>query len=160
FAAARRAARVRPTEALLEAATARRPVSLVRVLAGVAILAAGVGVLVLLAQGASGDGGDAPAATMVLMLAAALLWPLLALPFVTLLGLPVMAIGRAPGLLARANARTNPRRTASVATPLMLAVALIGSLWFGKSALQQQTTEQTEQRVVADHVVRAEGAPG
>src|SRR5262245_38769268 len=46
FAAARRAARIRPTEALREAATAQRPASLVRALAGLATLAAGVAVLV------------------------------------------------------------------------------------------------------------------
>jgi putative ABC transport system permease protein len=63
-------------------------------------------------------------------------------------------------MLARANARANLRRTASVATPLMLAIALIATIFFGKSALQHRTTEQTEQRVTATHVVRADGAPG
>src|SRR5262249_40071451 len=123
FASARRAARVRPTEALREAATSQRAASLVRVLTGVAALAVGVGVLVMLAGGSSG-GEDAPAATMVLMVAAALLAPVVALPFVTLLGLPAALLGRAPGLLAHANTRASLRRAASVATPLMLAVSL------------------------------------
>src|SRR5262245_14796976 len=65
FASARRAARIRPTEALRDAAAPRRPLSPFRALAGVALLAAGVAVLVVLARGSSG-GEDAPAATMVL----------------------------------------------------------------------------------------------
>jgi len=161
FVSARRASRIRPTEALREATVQRRPVSWFRGLAGLAVLAAGVAVLIIFAQG-SGVGGesDAPAATMVLMLAAALLGPLLALPFAWLLGLPTAAFSRAPGMLARANTRANLRRAASVATPVMLAVSLICTILFAKSALQQQTAKQTSQRVAAGFVLRAHDAPG
>jgi putative ABC transport system permease protein len=124
------------------------------------MLAAGIAVLVTLAHGSAGGDSDAPAATMVLMLAATLLGPALALPFVLLLGLPVATMSRGPGLLARANARANLRRTASVATPLMLAVSLVATIFFAKSALQHRITEQTDQRITAEHVVRPENAPG
>ena len=161
FVSARRASRIRPTDALREATVQRRPVSWTRGLAGLALLAAGVAVLVVFAQGSGGGGeSDAPAATMVLMLAVALLGPLLALPFAWLLGLPIAALGRAPGMLARANTRANLRRAASVATPVMLAVSLICTILFAKSALQQQTAEQTSQRVAAGYVLRAQDAPG
>ena len=161
FVSARRASRIRPTDALREASVQRRPVSWLRGLAGLAVLAAGVVVLVVFAQ-RSGAGGesDAPAATMILMLAAALLGPLLALPFAWLLGLPVAAVSRAPGMLARANTRANLRRAASVATPVMLAVSLLCTILFAKSALQRQTTEQTSRRVAAGYVLRAQNAPG
>ena len=144
FVSARRASRIRPTDALREATVQRRPVSWPRGLCGLALLAGGVAVLIVFAQGSGGGGeSDAPAATMVLMLAAALLGPLLALPFAWLLGLPIAAVSRAPGMLARANTRANLRRAASVATPVMLAISLICTILFAKSALQQQTAEQT-----------------
>ena len=118
-------------------------------------------VLAVLAQSSNAGGeSDAPAATLILMLAAALLGPLLALPFAWLLGLPVAAFGRASGMLARANTRANLRRAASVATPVMLAVSLICTISFSKSALQQQTTEQTSKRVAAGYVLRAHDATG
>ena len=135
--------------------------SWLRGLLGLGVLAGGVAVLAVLAQGSSAGGeNDAPAATLILMLAAALLGPLLALPFAWLLGLPVRALGRAPGVLAHANTRANLRRAASVATPVMLAVSLVCTILFAKSALQQQTTEQTRKRVTAGYVLRAYNAPG
>ena len=161
FASARRASRIRPTDALREATVQRRPVSWVRGLAGLAVLAAGVAILVIFSRGSSGGGeSDAPAAAMVLMLAAALLGPLLALPFAWLLGIPIVAVSRGPGMLARANTRANLRRAASVATPVMLAISLVCTILFAKSALQQQTTQQTAKRTKAGYVLRAKDAPG
>jgi putative ABC transport system permease protein len=125
------------------------------------VLVAGVAALIVFAHGAGGGGeSDAPAASMILMLAVALLGPLLALPFAWLLGLPVAAVSRAPGMLARANTRANLRRAASVATPVMLAVSLLCTILFAKSALQRQTTEETSQRVAAGYVLRPQNAPG
>ena len=161
FVSARRASRIRPTDALREAAVQRRPISWRRGVAGLAVLAAGIATLVAFAHRSSAGGqSDAPAAAMILMLAAALLGPLLALPFAWLLGLPLAAMSRAPGMLARANTRANLRRAASVATPVMLAVSLICTILFAKSALQRQTAEQTNQRVSAGYVLRAQDAPG
>src|SRR5262245_7367565 len=138
FASARRAARIHPTEALRDAAVQRRVVSWPRALAGLALLAAGIAAVRAV------DADDAPAGTMILMLAAALLGPLIALPFVWLLGLPLSALSHGPGMLARANTRANLRRAAAVATPVMLAVSLVCTLYFGQTALQQQMNEQTD----------------
>ena len=160
FASGRRASRIRPTDALREASVQRRPVSWLRGLTGLAALAAGVGVLFFILGGGSSGQSDAPAATMILMVAAALLGPLLALPFAWLLGLPLAALSRGPGMLARANTRANLRRVASVATPVMLAVSLICTILFAKSAYQQETTAQTAHRTTAEYVIRAHDAPG
>ncbi len=140
FASARRASRIRPTDALRESTIQPRPVSLLRGLTGVAAAAGGVAVL---AASGSGRESTAPASAIVWMVAVALLGPLLARPFTWLIGLPLSAISRGPGLLARANTRANLRRVASVATPLMLAVSLVCTLYFGKTMLEQQTTKQT-----------------
>ncbi len=157
FASARRAARIRPTDALREASVQRRPLTLLRGLAGLAALAGGIAVVT-----ASGGGSEdsAPAATMVWMVAVALLGPLLALPFVWLIGLPLAGLSRGPGLLARANARANLRRVASVATPMVLAVSLVATVFFGKAMLQQQATRQTADRTTANLVLSAPSAAG
>ncbi len=161
FASARRASRIRPTDALREATVQRRPVSWLRGLSGLALLAGGLAVVVVAARGAAGGGeSDAPAAAMIWMLAAALLGPVLALPFIWLLGVPLAAVGRGPGLLARANSRANLRRVASVATPLMLAISLVCTILFAKTVLLRQTTEQTAQRSTAEYVLRGRDAPG
>lgn len=157
FASARRASRIRPTDALREASVQARPISVVRGLAGLAALAGG---LVVLTTAGGGREGGAPAAAMVWMLAVALLGPLLAWPFAWLIGLPLTALSRGPGLLAGANARSNLRRVASVATPVMLALSLVSTMYFAKTILQQQTTEETARRTVADHVLRSRDTLG
>jgi len=157
FASARRASRIRPTDALREAAVQRRLVSWRKGLVGAATLVAGI-----LAVSVSGGGREssAPAATLLLMVAAALLGPLLAWPFARLLGLPFMAFGNGPGLLARANTRANLTRTASLAAPVMLAVSLICTIYFGKAILERQTAAQTAQRTTAAYVLQARSGPG
>jgi putative ABC transport system permease protein len=157
FASARRAARIRPTDALRESAIRPRPVSLIRGLFGLAAVGGGAAVLMV-----SGGGRDsiAPASALVWMLAVALLGPLLAWPFSWLIGLPLSAFSRGPGMLARANTRGDLRRVASVATPLMLAVALVVTIYYGKSALWQQTIEQTNQRTTADYVLSSGKSAG
>ena len=161
FASARRAARVRPADALRESTVQRRPVGRFRALAGVAVLATGVGLALAFSQGGVSGGEDAPAASMVLMLAAALLGPLLALPFVRLLGMPFAALSRGPGMLAGANSRANLRRVASVATPLVLAISLASEYAFARTTFERQTTQQAERSIAAEHVlVPTESAAG
>ena len=157
FASARRASRIRPTDALREVTIQRRPISLVKALAGTAALIGGFAVILL-----SGSGRDssAPASAMVWMLAVALLGPLLAWPFVSAIGLPLAAISRGPGMLARANTRANLRRVASVAVPLILAIGLATTIFFGKSILQQQTANQTAERTKAGFILRARTGAG
>jgi putative ABC transport system permease protein len=123
------------------------------------VAAAAGGVAVLAASG-SGRESTAPASAVVWMVAVALLGPLLARPFTWLIGSPLSAISRGPGLLARANTGANLRRVASVATPLMLAVSLVCTLYFGKTMLEQQTTKQTSARTTADYVLGAGTSAG
>jgi putative ABC transport system permease protein len=159
FASARRASRIRPVDALREAAVERRPVSWLRGLAGLGAFGAGLAIL-LVSAGGPGSGDDAPASAFVWVAAAALLGPLLALPFVWLAGPLVEAIGRGPGMLARANTRANLRRVASVATPLTLTIALAFTILFSRTTLERQTAEQAERSIAATHVLMAAEGPG
>jgi putative ABC transport system permease protein len=151
FASGRRASRIRPADALRESSVEPGLLSRKRALAGVGALAVGVAVFVGTARSASGD--DAPAAGLVWMLAAVMLGPVLALPFVWLIGGLLERIGGGPGLLARANAHANLRRLTSVATPLMLAVSLACALLVSRAVVASATGEQVADSLRADHVL-------
>jgi putative ABC transport system permease protein len=157
FASARRASRIRPTDALRESSARRGVVTPLRLVLGLAAIAGGAAIL---ARAGSGSESIAPAAAMVWMLAAALLGPLLAWPFSRLLGPPLTVFGNGPGLLARANTRAELRRVASVATPLTLAVALVATIFYGKSLIEQQTENQTAERTTAGYVLSARDGRG
>ena len=157
WASARRASRIRPTEALREAAVQPRRIPLPRVLAGLALAGIGGWVLVDSVAGIDSGGADTAAiASMIWMVSAAFLGPVLARPFTAVLGLPVRVFGKAPGLLARVSTRTNVRRVASIATPVMLTVALAGTILVSKSTQQQSTEDDIAARTTADLVVRTD----
>jgi putative ABC transport system permease protein len=154
FVSGRRASRIRPVDALREAAVERRPITPFRAVAGLVALVVGVAVFVTTTRNVSGGGGDdAPAAGLVWMLSATLLGPLLALPFVWAIGRPLAALSPGPGLLARANSRANLRHLVSVATPLMLAVSLACALLIARATVERVTREQVSQSLTADHVL-------
>jgi putative ABC transport system permease protein len=161
FVSARRASKIRPTDALREATVQHRPVSWLRAVAGLAALAGGTAVVLLAAHSSGGlRQSDAPAAAMLLMVAAALLGPLLAWPFAWLVGSPLAAFAGAPGLLAWANTRANLRRAASVATPLMLAISVVSTMYIAKTILHKETHTQTAKRTTATYVLRARKTSG
>lgn len=154
----RRASRIRPADALREASVETRPLSLLRGIAG--LIALGVGFAVFLGtvrNVGTGGGDEAPAAGLVWMLAAALLGPLIALPFVSLIGRPLQAISPGPGLLARAASRAGLRHLTSVATPLMLTVSLACTLLITRATVERATNEQASLRVIAEHVLVPSG---
>ncbi len=161
FVSARRASRIRPTDALREATVQARPISWLRAVTGLVAFLGGIAVVLLAARNAGGlHESDAPAAAMLLMVAAALLGPLLAWPFAWLVGRPMAGLRSAPGLLAWANTRSSLRRTASVATPLMLAISVVSSLYIAKSILHKETHAQTAKRTTAAFVLRAHRTKG
>ncbi|MFL5914466.1 MAG: FtsX-like permease family protein [Gaiellaceae bacterium] len=158
FVSARRASKIRPTDALREATVQGRPLSRVRAAAGVVALAGGIVVVVLDARHVRQS--DAPVAAMVLMVAAALLGPMLARPFAWLAGKPLAMFGSGPGVLAWANTRTNLRRAASVATPLMLAISIVSTVYVSKSIVHKETHAQTVERTSAAFVLQAREGRG
>ena len=154
FVSGRRAARVRPVDALREAAVEKRLISPLRAVAGFIALLVGLAVFLSTVQNLSGGGGsDAPAAGLVWMLAATLLGPILALPFVWAIGRPLAAVSPGPGLLARASSRANLRHLVSVATPLMLVVSLACALLVSRATVERATRDQASRSLTADHVI-------
>ncbi|MFI0818033.1 FtsX-like permease family protein [Streptomyces sp. NPDC021098] len=155
--AARRPARIKPGQALGEAAVERMRPGVIRTLLGAAAL---VGGFVLAGFAASASGEDAAntalGIVMLFMLAVALLGPLIARLCAWLIGLPLRA-GAAPAVLASANTLANARRLASAITPIVLAIAFSSTLVFMHTSEDRAMAGQRRAGIVADQVVSAPG---
>ncbi len=93
------------------------------------------------------------------LLGVVLLLPAVVRPAVRALGAPLRRFGP-PGVLARANAMRNPRRTAITASALVIGLALVGlTATFGASA-RASVGESTAAGLRADYVVKSDGFTG
>ena len=161
YLAARRPAKLRPSQALGEAAVERVRPGVVRTVLGAVALAGGV----VLATVAAQQAGDAAANTalgvvMCFLLAVALLGPLLARLAATVLGLPLRSgCAGAAGSLAADNTRANARRLASAITPIVMVTAFCGTLLFLQSTISHVSAQQVRSGIVADQVLGSAG-PG
>jgi putative ABC transport system permease protein len=153
---ARRAIRIAPVAALVETsgeAEARVPRR--RVLAGGAIGVLGVGAVV---AGVSG-----PSVTLVglgsagLLIARAVLAPLLARPLAGALGRPLRALFGTPGRLGRENSMRSPHRTAQTAAALMIGIGLVSSIGVLGASLSKSATDQINSAVNADYIITSSG---
>ncbi|MFE7511052.1 FtsX-like permease family protein [Streptomyces sp. NPDC057540] len=157
---ARRTSRIRPAEALSEAAMEHRPASAGRIAAGVAALVAGAVLLAVLSTLRS-----EPAATpvtflsvVVLAVAVSLLGPLIARAALAVLGAPLRT-SRVAGHLAAANARANTGRLAAAITPLTLLIGMACTVLFVQTTMGAAATAQARTGSKADWVVASAG-PG
>jgi putative ABC transport system permease protein len=156
LAAARRAARIRPAEALLEAAIEPRGLGVARWLLGLAALGGAAAMFALF--GGDNANSFAEVTALLLAIALALLSPLLlALP-ATLLSWPLRF--RASGFLASAAMATHRRRVGAVAAPLVLLVALAGSYAISDATTRAATQDTTANRTRAPFVVVARAGEG
>ncbi|MFH9618485.1 FtsX-like permease family protein [Streptomyces pratensis] len=126
-----RAGRIRPVEALRDASVDTAGMTPSRLLLGAAVLLTGLG---LLGWSLLTDPGDVLKRKtyilqpMWIVVGCALLAPLVVRPLTRLLTWLPARLPGATGLLARQNASTGIRRTAAVAAPVLINVALAGSL--------------------------------
>ena len=156
--AARRVTRIRPSEALGEAAVEPSRSGKARLVSGLVMLGIGA------AAGAftAGSGGQTAliAATGMLYLlvtGVALLAPWIN-GFAARLLAPVLGtVWGAGGYLAGKNLQANAKGATAVLTALVLSVGLGGSVWFLQDNLQRQTVAQTRSGVVAQWALVAPG---
>jgi putative ABC transport system permease protein len=154
--ASRSAARVAPVEALLDAATERRPMSRGRWIAGLAILGLGVVLAVATATGGADRRVNLAIATsMGLIAAAALLSPIVIGPIARLATAPFAR--RSPGasaMLVRAELLNATRRAASTAAPVIVAVGfavlISGLVDTMRTAYPAEVTRQLAGEVLID----------
>ncbi|MFD9411378.1 FtsX-like permease family protein [Streptomyces sp. NPDC059989] len=161
-AASWRAGRVGPAEALREAAVEPGAMTAGRWILGAGLLLTGLGTL---AHALFTDPSDLLhrktylSRPMLLIVAFALLAPVLVRPLVRLAGWLPARLPGAGGMLVRENAATGIRRTAAVAAPVLVTVALAGSLLGTTATLNEAKAAEIRQRTTADFVITG-GAGG
>ncbi|MFE9395164.1 FtsX-like permease family protein [Streptomyces flavidovirens] len=157
WAASWRAGRIGPAEALRESSVDSGTMPLGRRLLGYGLLLAGTGLLAWsLGTDPSGLLKRKTYMTqpMVLVVAVALLAPLLVRPVARALRLP-----GAVGMLVRENTAASLRRTAAIAAPVLVTVALAGSLLGSAETITASKAGEARARTAADLVVTG-GADG
>ncbi|WP_053623102.1 ABC transporter permease [Streptomyces sp. NRRL F-2295] len=155
-----RAGRIGPTEALRESAVDSRAMPVSRWLIGGAVLAAGLGLLALALL-------DSPAdllkrktyvtQPMLLIVGFALFAPVLVGPLNRLLTWLLARLPGATAMLARENASAGIRRTAAVAAPVVITVALAASLMGTTATISEAKADEARERITADLVATAGG---
>lgn len=151
---ARRTSRIRPVEALGDAALRPARLPAVRVLAGLGCLGGAAALTAVLAS-LHTEAASSPVTMLtaiVWTVAVALLGPAAARAAAALLAVPLRA---APvgGHLAAANLRTGARRLASVITPLTLMTGLTATILFGQTTMGHAATGQAADGTLAAHVL-------
>lgn len=156
YAASRRAGRVGPLEALREAVTDERPMTPGRWVAGSGLLLCAVA---FTGWRLGSDPGDLlkrktyTVQPMLLISACGMLAPVLVRPVVRLLMWIPVRLTSFAGRLVRANAAAGIRRTAAVAAPVLVMVALTGSLLGAAWTLKEAKTVEARARTGADYVL-------
>lgn len=147
-----RAGRIRPLEALREAALEQRMMTAGRWVAGGGLLVTGLGLVVWRLVT---DPGEAlhrktyVTQPMLLITAVALLAPILVRPLVR----AIAWLPGAVGMLVRENASAGVRRTAAIAAPVLVTVALAGSLLGTTATIDKAKTAEVRTRSAADLIV-------
>ncbi|GEC08159.1 hypothetical protein SSP24_58140 [Streptomyces spinoverrucosus] len=160
LAASWRAGRISPTQALREASVDTEAMTWGRWLFGLGLLLTAAVTLALTLLTEPGDllhRKTYVGRPMLLITGVALLAPVLVRPLTRLLAwLPAQLPG-AGGLLVRENAAAGVRRTAAIAAPVLVTVALAGSLLGATATLNEAKATELRERTVADFVVTAAG---
>ncbi|MFD2797052.1 FtsX-like permease family protein [Promicromonospora vindobonensis] len=156
--AGRRAARVKPSQALSEAALDGRLISGWRALAGLILVGAGVALTIVTVAVLSGPLAPATAAPAVIVftIGLAVLAPVLAKLMIFVVQWPVRAIGGLTGELAVLNARGRTSRLAAVMGPVILLTGVSTGMLYLQTTNDTADREAYASSIVADAVVTAE----
>lgn len=152
-----RAARVAPIAAMQEATLGGRRTP-VRTVGGAALTVGGV--VLVLAGLDQGELAWVGAGAVALFVGLAMIAPVLSRPIVAALGAPIEHTRGAAGLLARQNARRNPRRTATTASALMVGTALMAASYIMSSSITESIDDAVMGTAVAELVVTGENQLG
>lgn len=157
---ARRTARIRPAEALSEAAMEQRHFAWGRLIAGLLVLAGGIVLLVVLSVLRT-EAASTPVTfltVVVLATAVALLGPVLARGAVAILGL-LLRLSPVSGHLAAHHSRAGARRVAAAVTPLALLIGMASTVLFVQTTMGDAAQAQAKAGNSAQWTVSSSG-PG
>jgi putative ABC transport system permease protein len=161
WAASRRAARVRPTLALSDAAVEPRLLGPGRLIGGMLALA---GAVPLFLVSTTSRVPETAAATsemtaIMLVLAVGFLGPVVARLGARLLGPPLSALAPVGGFLASSNLGASTRRFSSASTPLVLSVAMSCTLLFSSTTIDHAVSQERHAGMSGELAVTS-GGPG
>src|SRR3954447_25186988 len=160
-AAGRRAARVRPTLALSDAAVEPRLLGPGRLIGGLLALA---GAVPLFLVSTTTRVPETAAATsemtaIMLVLAVGFLGPIVARLGARLVGPPLAALAPVGGFLASANLGASTRRFSSATTPLVLSVAMSCTLLFSSTTIDHAVSQERQAGLSGELAITSSG-PG
>jgi putative ABC transport system permease protein len=154
---ARRAATVPPIAAMRDVAVDRTGASKLRVAFGLILLALGAFMLWFGLNGNSDSGLQIiGGGAFFVFIALAVIGPVIATPFASVLGWPLQKASRITGRLARENAMRNPRRTSTTASALMIGIGLVGFIAVTAESVKSSTVDAINQSVTGQYVVTTE----
>ncbi|MEU8283884.1 FtsX-like permease family protein [Micromonospora sp. NPDC048905] len=158
--AARRAARLKPVDALGEAAVEPPTLGWIRLTVGVLLVPAGLAMAFVLPLVLPGEGAAESAAfsAFLLIFAVALLGPRLLGGAVTVLGPWSNRRPGVSGFLATANAHANSRRLAAATTPLIMGITLAAGQLFSATTASAAAQDQAADGLRADYTVTSTSA--
>ncbi|MCJ1678526.1 ABC transporter permease [Streptomyces sp. APSN-46.1] len=163
WAASRRAGRIAPTEALRDAAVDSRVMTTGRWILGIALLVAGAAFVVMqLMEDPKKVLNRKTYSTQPLywITAFAFISPVLIRPLFRLLTWLPNRLPGATVMLARENAVAGLRRTASIVAPVLITVALAGSLFGAGATVRGAKADEAAAQTTADFIVEARGESG
>lgn len=157
--AGRRAARIRPTQALTEVSVEGRVIGPVRLLLGAILLAGGAALMVVTIGVLDGPTAQATAAPAVIILTVgfAVLAPVLTKLMTLALQLPVQALGGVTGQLAALNARGRSGRLAAVVAPVILLTGVATGMLYLQTTSDAADRQAYSDSLVADAVLTTDG---
>lgn len=157
--AGRRAAKVRPTQALAEVSVESRLIGPARLLLALLILGGGFALTMVTTVSMSGPLTPATAAPALIFLAIgfALLAPVLTKATTFVVQVPIRAVGGVTGQLAVLNARGRSGRMAAVMAPVILMTAVATGLLYLQATNDKADREAYAANLIADAVVTTEG---
>lgn len=152
---ARRAARTAPVVAMRDDVPHVERSLRRRTAFGAVLAALGIGALVAASTAESaGDGASLVGmGSLALVLAAIALSPVLAVPFLRVVGAVLPRLWGRTGHLARENALRNPRRTAATASALMIGLALVSAFSILGASTNASVGALIDRALGADYVV-------
>lgn len=149
---ARKAARVPPIAAMRDDVSIPESSMHRRLVGGVALTAVGAGLMI---YSLAFDGGlqALGGGVLAVFIGVALLSPVISRPVVTAIAGGYPRLFGTVGLLARENARRNPRRTAATASALMIGLALVTTMAILGQSTKSSVDELVSTDLKADYVV-------